>query len=152
MKRTVITSLIISALALMGWNSLAADAKKPSAASSGDKLSNAQVKALYKKNCASCHGKDGRGKTKMGRKMKAKNYADPKVWALVDDKEALKNAKDKAAIKKIKDQEALKKIKNGIKDKKTGKPRMKPYAKKLNDDQIKALIAYMRTFTKKPKK
>ena len=45
---------------------------------------------LYKKSCASCHGADGAGKTKMGEKLKAKDYTDAKVQASFTDAEALK--------------------------------------------------------------
>jgi cytochrome c553 len=86
----------------------------------------ADAKALYEKDCAKCHGVDGKGQTKMGQKQGVKNYTDPKV------QEALKDA---AAIKAIKE---------GLKDKE-GKAVMKP-AEDLSDDDIKALVAYMRKF------
>ena len=88
----------------------------------------ADGKALYEKDCTKCHGPDGKGDTKMGKKYGAKDYTDAKV------QEALK---DEAAIKAIKD---------GYKDKE-GKVVMKP-ADGLSDDDIKALVAYMRTFKK----
>jgi cytochrome c553 len=88
------------------------------------------VKELWDKNCASCHAKDGSGDTKMGKKVEVKDYRDPKVQAAMKD--------DKAA--KI--------IKEGINEK--GKERMKPYADKFTDEDIKALIAHMRTFKKAP--
>jgi mono/diheme cytochrome c family protein len=86
------------------------------------------AKALYEKDCAKCHGSDGKGETKMGKKLGAKDYTDPKV------QEALK---DDAAFKATKD---------GLKDKE-GKVMMKP-AEGISDDGIKALIAYMRSFKK----
>ena len=88
----------------------------------------ADGKATYDSNCAKCHGADGKGQTKMGQKLGIKDYTDPKVQeALTDD----------AAIKAIKE---------GLKNK-DGKTLMKP-AKGLSDDDIKALVAYMRTFKK----
>ncbi|MBM3837617.1 MAG: cytochrome c [Verrucomicrobia bacterium] len=87
------------------------------------------VKALYEKECAKCHGSDGRGDTKMGKKLGAKDYTDPAVLA------------------KMKDDAAFKAIKEGLKDK-ADKTLMKPFTD-LTDDQIKALIAYMRAFPKK---
>jgi cytochrome c553 len=87
-----------------------------------------EVKELWEKNCASCHGKDGRGETKMGKKAGVKDYTDPKV------QEAMK------------DDDAIKAIKEGKKDK--GKEVMKPFAEKLSDDEVKALAAYVRTFKK----
>ena len=83
-------------------------------------------KATYESNCAKCHGADGKGQTKMGQKLGIKDYADPKV------QDALK------------DDAAFKSIKEGLKDA-DGKTLMKP-AEGLSDDDIKALVAYMRTF------
>jgi len=88
----------------------------------------ADVKPLYEKHCAKCHGMDGKGKTKMGRQAGVKDYTDAKVQA------------------EMKDDVALKTIKEGITEK--GKERMKPYANELGDADIKALIAYMRAFKK----
>jgi mono/diheme cytochrome c family protein len=85
-------------------------------------------KASYESNCAKCHGTDGKGQTKMGQKLGVKDYTDAKVQA---------DLKDDAAIKAIKE---------GLKDK-DGKTLMKP-AEGMSDDDIKALVAYMRTFKK----
>jgi cytochrome c6 len=78
--------------------------------------------------CKKCHGEDGKGQTVMGKKNGAKDYTDPKVH------EALK------------DEAAFKAIKEGFKDK-DGKVLMKP-AEGLSDDDIKALVGYMRAFKK----
>ena len=86
------------------------------------------VKELYKKDCAKCHGDDGKGDTKMGKKSGAKDYSEPKV------QEALK------------DDAAFKAIKEGLKDKE-GKVVMKPI-EEASDDDVKGLVAYMRTFMK----
>jgi cytochrome c6 len=86
------------------------------------------AKALYEKECGKCHGADGKGDTKMGKKMGAKDYSDPKVQA---------DLKDEAAFKAIKD---------GFKDK-DGKVLMKPL-EGVTDDDIKGLVAHMRTFKK----
>jgi mono/diheme cytochrome c family protein len=60
--------------------------------------------AVYDKNCASCHGKDGKGQTTMGKKQKAKDYttADGQKWtdeegvkAILEGKEKMKGFKDK---------------------------------------------------------
>ena len=88
----------------------------------------ADVKEIYEKNCTKCHGPDGKGDTKMGKKLGAKDYTDAKVQA------------------ELKDDAAFKAIKDGFKDKE-GKVLMKP-AEGTSDADIKALVAYMRTFKK----
>ena len=88
----------------------------------------ADAKATYEKDCAKCHGTDGKGETKMGKKYAAKDYTDAKVQA------------------ELKDEAAIKAIKEGYKDKE-GKVVMKP-SEGLSDDDIKALVAYMRKFKK----
>ncbi len=89
----------------------------------------ADVQETWDKQCASCHAKDGSGNTRMGKKVSVKDYRDPKVQAEMTDAKAVQTIKD------------------GIKEK--GEERMKPYKDKLTDDEIKALIAYLRTFEKK---
>jgi cytochrome c6 len=88
----------------------------------------ADVKANWEKHCQKCHGADGKGETKMGRQSGAKDYTDAKVQA------------------ELTDEKAIKIIKEGIVEK--GKKKMDPYGDKLADDEIKALIAYIRTFKK----
>src|SRR5262245_56077874 len=88
----------------------------------------ADAKALYEQQCAKCHGADGKGDTKMGKKTGAKDYTDPKVQA------------------ELKDDAAFKAIKDGFKDKED-KVLMKPI-EGASDEDIKALVAYMRTFKK----
>ena len=86
----------------------------------------ADGKAVYEKECAKCHGADGKGDTKMGKKLGAKDYTSAKV------QDALKDA------------DAIKAVKEGFKDKE-GKVIMKP-AEGMTDDDIKAVVAHMRTF------
>jgi cytochrome c553 len=86
------------------------------------------AKASYEKDCTKCHGAGGKGDTKMGKKLGAKDYTDPKVQA------------------ELKDEAGFKAIKDGLKDKE-GKVLMKP-AEGTSDDDIKALVVYMRTFKK----
>ena len=86
----------------------------------------ADVEANWNKNCAACHGKDGKGQTMMGKKAGCKDYTDPKVQETFTDEEAFKATKE------------------GIK--KDGKTVMKPYAEKLTDEEIKELVAHIRAF------
>lgn len=109
MKRLI--PLIIAALVMPAAAAYAADAK-----------------TIYAKECAKCHGKEGKGDTKMGQKLGVKDYTDAKVQA------------------EMKDDAALKAIKEGYKDK-SGKQVMKP-AEGLSDDEMKALVKYMRGFKK----
>jgi len=89
----------------------------------------ADAKENYDKSCAKCHGADGKGDTKMGKKLGIKDYSD---------------AKNQDAVK---DEEAFKAIKEGIKEKDTDKTLMKP-AEGLSDQEIKDLVAYFRKFKK----
>ena len=88
----------------------------------------ADGKALYEKDCQKCHGADGKGDTKMGKKSGAKDYSTAKVQ------------------EELKDDAAVKAIKEGYKDKE-GKVVMKP-TEGLSDEDIKALVAHMRSFKK----
>ena len=88
----------------------------------------AEPKELWDKNCAACHGKDGKGETKMGKQAGVKDYTDPKVSATLEDDKAFKSVKD------------------GMKD--GDKEMMKPFAEKLTDAEIKSLIAYLKAFKK----
>ena len=88
----------------------------------------ADGKETYTQTCAKCHGAYGKGDTKMGQKLGARDYSDPKVQA------------------DLKDDAAFKAIKEGVKNA-DGKSLMKGYDD-LSDDDIKALVAYMRTFQK----
>jgi len=112
--RTIMKKLLtvtVAVIAVSAWTAWAADAK-----------------ATYEKDCAKCHGKEGKGDTKMGQKLGAKDYSDAKVQA------------------ELKDDAAIKAIKEGLKNQ-DGKQLMKP-AEGLSDADIKALVDYMRTFKK----
>jgi cytochrome c553 len=88
----------------------------------------ADAKENWEKNCTKCHGPDGKGKTKMGEKLAMKDYSDAKVQD---------SLKDEAMTKAIKD---------GVKD--GEKTKMKGLGDVLSDDEIKALVKYVRDFKK----
>ncbi len=88
----------------------------------------ANAATLWKKECATCHGDDGRGETKKGRKFLINDLTDASFQA------------------KFTDEQATKSIKLGLKDAK-GKVIMKAI-KRVSDDDIKALVAYVRSLKK----
>jgi len=89
----------------------------------------ADAKAIWTKDCAKCHGEDGKGKTKMGEKLGVKDYTDAKVQA------------------DMKDADMAKAIKDGVKEKDSDKVKMKAFGD-LSDDEVKALVAQVRSYKK----
>ena len=88
----------------------------------------ADAKANWNNNCAQCHGATGKGDTKMGKMLNAMDLTDPKKQASFTDAQAATAIKD------------------GVKQ--NGKTTMKAFGGKLSDDEIKALVAYVRTLKK----
>ena len=88
----------------------------------------ADLAANWTTHCASCHGKDGKGLTKAGRMAGVKDQTDPAYQAGLNDEKMFKS------------------VKEGLKD--GGKEKMKPFAEKLSDDEIKALVAHVRSLKK----
>ncbi len=84
--------------------------------------------ATWGEQCAKCHGKEGVGDTKMGKKLSIKDYTDAKVQASFTDEEAFKA------------------LKEGTKDK-NGKVRMKA-VEGMSDADITAMVKYFRTLKK----
>jgi mono/diheme cytochrome c family protein len=102
--------VVIAALALSVWTARAGD-----------------VAELYEKNCVKCHGADGKGDTKMGKKIGLKDLSDAKVQS------------------EFTDEKAFKIIKEGLKE--GDKTLMKP-SEGLSDADIKALVKLTRSFKK----
>ena len=113
---TILSISLLAAVVTLG----AQQARAEDAAAGGA----TDVPALWKKNCASCHGEDGKGETKAGKTKKVKNLTDPAVRAEFDRDKMIKTTKE------------------GIKGD-DGKERMKPYAEKLSDAEIAALTDYI---------
>ena len=109
MKTT--TKLAVTGLAL----ALAAGAAQ--AATAADNWDN---------KCASCHGADGKAQTKMGKKLKVRDYTDAKVQAELKDDAMIKATTDGVTV--------------------DGKERMKGYKADLSADEIKDLVAHIRKF------
>lgn len=83
---------------------------------------NAAGEATYKAKCAVCHGPDGKGETAAGKTMKVKDFASEEVKKMSDTDLA-------AAIS-------------------AGQGKMPPY-KTLTSDQVKELVAFVRSLTKR---
>ncbi len=89
----------------------------------------ADPKDTFATVCSKCHGEDGKGQTKMGQRLGCRDYTDPAVQAT------------------LKDDVAFKALKEGLKND-DGKTLMRP-VQDLTDDDIKGLVAYVRTLGKK---
>lgn len=88
----------------------------------------AEAKENWDTLCAKCHGAEGKGDTKIGAKLGCKDFTDAKVQA------------------DMKDDAAFKALKEGLKSD-DGKTLMKPF-ENLSDDEIKALVTYVRGLKK----
>lgn len=89
----------------------------------------ADAAANWKAQCVNCHGENGKGNTKAGKKLSISDFTDPKVQATFTDEEAFKT------------------MKQGLADEK-GKTTMKAI-EGLSDDEMKALVPYVRSLVKK---
>lgn len=89
----------------------------------------ADAKVTFNKDCAKCHGQDGKGKTKMGEKLGIVDFTDDKKQ------------------NDMKDDTMMKAIKEGVKKKDSDATLMKAFSD-LSDDEAKALVAYIRAFKK----
>ena len=93
----------------------------------GLSLAAAPAAENWDNHCTKCHGADGKGQTKVGKKLQLKDYTDAKVQT------------------EMKDEEMLKAINEGVFDNK-GKEKMKAFKAELSADEIKDLVAYIRKF------
>jgi mono/diheme cytochrome c family protein len=82
---------------------------------------------MFGKKCASCHGKDGKAATTMGKKLNMKDLTDPKVQAAAKD----------AEWQKI--------ILDGVKN---AEGKMTMPATKCTPDEAKELVKVCRSFKK----
>lgn len=87
----------------------------------------APVAENWDNHCTKCHGADGKGLTKAGKKLNLKDYTDAAVQA------------------KMTDEEMLKAIADSVTDDK-GKEKMKGYKSELSEEEMKELVAYVRKF------
>lgn len=80
----------------------------------------ADAAANWSQHCASCHGKDGKGATTMGKKLGVKDYSKEQSFSDADAQKAIMN----------------------------GSGKMKGFKDKLSDADAKALVAYVRGLKK----
>ncbi len=115
--------LLVPAFGLaLGVTTLGAPPQAAAADSAG-------AERLWKAKCASCHGKDGAGKTEKGQKMKVADMTTA-AWQ-----------------KEVTDEKIIKSMTDGIDTTKDGvKQKMKPV--KLTEAEMKSLVAYIRAFKK----
>ena len=88
----------------------------------------ANAQTNWDEQCAKCHGADGKGQTKMGKKLSIRDFADAKVQAEFTDEQAFIT------------------MKQGLTDK-NGKVTMKAI-EGLSDEDMKALVPIVRAFKK----
>ena len=81
----------------------------------------------WENHCAKCHGADGKGQTKAGRKLQVKDYTSAAEQA------------------KFTDTDAIRATAEGVKDA-AGKERMKGYKDELAPKEIEELVAHVRKF------
>lgn len=81
---------------------------------------------IFEQRCVACHGEDGKGQTKKGRELKAKDFTRSR-WQ-----------------KHTSDREIVSVITNGIPKKK-----MPAFKDKLSAEEIGSLVPYLRAFGKK---
>ncbi len=80
----------------------------------------------WENHCAKCHGADGKGQTKVGKKLKLKDYTSAEVQAAMTDAEMTKA------------------IAEGVFE--GGKEKMKAYKEELSADEIAELVTLVRKF------
>jgi mono/diheme cytochrome c family protein len=78
----------------------------------------------WENSCAACHGADGKAQTKQGKKLKIRDYTDPKVQA------------------EMKDDEMVKAILDGYFQ--NGKQTMKGFKDEYSEKEAKDLVAFIR--------
>ena len=80
----------------------------------------------WENHCAKCHGADGKGQTKVGKKLAVKDYTDAKVQAELKDADMIKAINDGVIV--------------------DGKERMKAFKGELSAAEVTDLVAYIRKF------
>jgi len=113
--KTISVAILLTGLLVLATLGLARSAQAGNPAASGAET--------YAKQCATCHGKDGRAKTFKGKLTKARNLTDAEWQDRVSDE----------------------RIYNVIAN---GKGKMPAFSKKLSDADINSLAEYVRKLKK----
>lgn len=120
-------ALLIGAIGLLGWistdNAAVADTAQPTA-----KVSK-KADRLWRAKCASCHGRDGKGQTEQGKKMKVVDMTSAEWQKGITDEQIRKTMLD-----------GIQRTENGVKQE------MESFKGKLNDKKIGLLIERVRAF------
>jgi len=108
MKRILLSAVVVSSLAVAAYGF--------------------DASATWTDQCAKCHGADGKGETKMGKKLSIKDYTTAEAQGTFTDAEGVKA------------------LKEGTKDK-NGKIRMKAI-EGITDADAQAMVKYFRGLKK----
>lgn len=82
----------------------------------------------WENHCTKCHGADGKGQTKIGKKLNLKDYTSEKFQAQFTDDQLLKAIADGVVV--------------------DGKEKMKGYKDQLSQQDMTELVGYIRKFKK----
>ena len=124
MKRVVQQSIVLAAIIFALVICFGASRAASSASLESYSLAaQRSAAAIYKSQCASCHGKDGRAKTFKAKFNHARNLADAEWQERTTDE----------------------RIFNSISN---GRGKMPAYGNKLSDAEIESLVAYVRGLRK----
>jgi mono/diheme cytochrome c family protein len=97
------------------------------------RITTADAATDWTTNCASCHALDGSGGAQMGKQLPGKQLAT-------------KNLRDSRVQTELTDADAIRIIQQGVVE--NGERRMNAYKDTLSDEQVKALVAYIRSLSK----
>ncbi len=115
------TALAVVVLTLLVASLHTASSTKLARATFPQKVANTNV--LFKTNCASCHGKDGRARTFKAKFNHARDLTDPKWQAAITDEHMYESILH-------------------------GKEKMPAFGKKLSENEVAALVTYVRALTR----
>jgi mono/diheme cytochrome c family protein len=122
-KLAFVAAALVAGCALWQWPRAAAVApQKESAPGAADPAKKSATRELFEQRCARCHGRDGRGRTRVGEMLDAPDFTDAGWW-----RRAPADARLRAAIA-------------------DGKGEMPAFGKKLSRSEIAALAAFVREF------